>query len=171
MIAATPRLRTRRATRRGTSTVEFALTAPILFVLVFGAIEFSRANMLVHTTSIAATEAARAGIIPGATAAEVEATGRAQLQAAGIREATLTVDPPEILSSTEQVTVTVDVPVNMNNGYIIPRVFLGRQVHKSVTLQREGKNTSAANESVGSDGVQGSQSGSYDGLVNPNSGS
>ena len=64
----------RAARRRGATTVELALTLPILFLLVFGAIEFSRAHMLQHTTEIAATEAARQAIVPGATAEECRNT-------------------------------------------------------------------------------------------------
>ncbi|MCA9238165.1 MAG: pilus assembly protein [Planctomycetales bacterium] len=157
--------------RRGATAVEMALTAPILFMLVLGAIEFSRANMLVHTASIAATEAARKSIIPGATAAEIRSEGMSQLALIGVSDATLTVTPAEILPSTEQVTVQLDVPVNMRNGYLLPRVFLGRSVRKSVTLQREGKQTAANSETVTPDGMRGSMQGNgYDGLANPNAG-
>jgi Flp pilus assembly protein TadG len=140
--------------RRGATAVEFALTAPILFVLVLGAIEFSRANMLVHTTAIAATEAARASIIPGATAAECKTAGMAELQAVGVSDATLTLDPPEILDDTTQVTVNLSVPLNMKNGYLLPRIFMGKEVFKSVTLQREGKTEDAGREGSSRDGVR-----------------
>jgi Flp pilus assembly protein TadG len=140
--------------RRGATAVEFALTAPILFVLVLGAIEFSRANMLVHTAAIAATEAARESIIPGATAAECKTAGLAELQAVGITEATFSIDPPEILEDTTQVTVNVAVPLNMKNGYLLPRIFMGKEVFKSVTLQREGKTENAGLEGSARDGVR-----------------
>lgn len=140
--------------RRGAAAVEFALTAPILFVLVLGAIEFSRANMLVHTTAIAATEAARASIIPGATAAECKTAGLAELQAVGISDVTFSMDPPEILDDTTQVTVNLSVPLNMKNGYMLPRIFMGKEVFKSVTLQREGKTEDASLESSAREGVR-----------------
>jgi len=140
--------------RRGATTVEFALTAPILFMLVLGAIEFSRANMLVHTTAIAATEAARASIIPGATAAECKAAGLAELQAVGISDATFLIDPPEIVDDTTQVTVSLSVPLNMKNGYLLPRIFMGKEVFKSVTLQREGKSEDASLERSSKEGVR-----------------
>ena len=69
--------------RRGTTTVEFALTAPIVFFLLMGAIELSRANMLRHTTVVAATEGARNGIIPGATSAECHQAAVNELDASG----------------------------------------------------------------------------------------
>lgn len=157
--------------RRGATAVEFAFTAPILFILVMGAIEFSRANMLVHTASIAATEAARASIIPGATAAEVRSAGMQQLTAVGISEATFAINPPEILDDTTEVSVQLSIPVNMRNGYILPRVFLGRNVQKTVTLQREGKASDYNTETTPSDGIKGSMQGNgYGGLATAASG-
>lgn len=156
------------ALRRGATAVEFALTAPILFMLVLGAIEFSRANILVHTASIAATEAARKSIVPGATSAEVRQAALDQLAIVGIRDATITTEPADIVEDTPQVTVNLSVPVSMRNGYLLPRVFLGRSVFKSVTLQREGKSANVGDEAVQSDGMQGSLQGEgYGGLVNP----
>jgi Flp pilus assembly protein TadG len=134
--------------------VEFALTAPILFGLVLGAIEFSRANMLVQTASIAATEAARKSIIPGTTAAEVRLKALDELSAVGVLDATVNVDPPEIVDDTTQVTVNLSVPVNGRNGYSLSRIFLGKQVFKSVTLQREGKTEEVTTEQVRKDGMQ-----------------
>jgi hypothetical protein len=142
--------------RRGAAAVEFAMTAPILFALVLGAVEFSRANMLVHTTAIAATEAARQSIIPGATAPEVRLKALEELRMVGVVDANVTLDPAEIVDDTTQVTVNLTVPVSLRNGYGLSRIFLGRQIFKSVTLQREGKTEDIATETVRSDGMQGS---------------
>ncbi|MBX3425181.1 MAG: pilus assembly protein [Pirellulales bacterium] len=160
----------RRSRRRGATTVEFALTAPLLFMMVLGAIEFSRANMLLHTSSIAATEAARASIIPGATVAEVRAAGQQQLNLIGVTEATFTIEPAEILPDTKQVTVNLSVPVNLRNGYLLPRVFLGRSVFKSVTLQREGATAETGSESAPKTGIVGEMQGDgYSGFTTASS--
>jgi hypothetical protein len=140
--------------RRGAAAVEFALTAPILFALVLGAIEFSRANMLVHTASIAATEAARRSIIPGATAEEVRLKALDELATIGVVDATVNVDPPEIFDDTTQVQVDLTIPVTLRNGYGVSRVFLGKQVFKSVTLQREGKVEDVSSEKVKRAGIE-----------------
>jgi Flp pilus assembly protein TadG len=147
-------MKCQHADRRGAAAVEFALTAPILFALVLGAIEFSRANMLVHTTSIAATEAARRSIIPGATANEVRLKALDELGAVGVSDASVVLDPPEIVDDTTQVTVTLTVPVSLRNGYGLSRIFLGRHVYKSVTLQREGKSVEVASETTPYDGIR-----------------
>jgi Flp pilus assembly protein TadG len=140
--------------RRGAAAVEFAMTAPILFALVLGAVEFSRANMLVHTTSIAATEAARRSIVAGATVNEVRLKALDELQTVGIVDASVEVLPTTLTDDTTQVTINLIVPVSLRNGYGISRVFLGKQVFKSVTLQREGKTEDVAAETIRTDGIQ-----------------
>ena len=126
--------------------MEFALTAPILFLFVMGAIEFSRANMLVHTTSIAAVEAARVGIVPGATSAECLAAAMQELGVVGITDASIDVNPVVLENGTTQVTVALTVPINGTNGYMLPKFFLGKRIFKSVTLQREGKHEALSAE-------------------------
>ena len=146
-------LHPRRQFRRGAAAVEFALTAPILFTLVMGAIQLSRANMLVHTASIAATEAARRSIVPGATASEVEAAAARELAIVGIAEADVFLDPPVITDDTDQVTVDLTIPLGGRNGYSLARIFLGKNLAKTVTLQREGKTSSVSAEVPKQDGV------------------
>jgi len=126
-----------RTTRSGTTTVEFALTAPIVFFLLLGAIEFSRANMLRHTAVVAATEGARRSIIPGATAKECQAAATRELTAVGFPAADVMIDPSVILEDTSQVTVNISVPMSGTNGFVLPRFFKGAKIEKSVTLQRE----------------------------------
>jgi hypothetical protein len=121
--------------RRGAVIVEFAITAPILLLLVFGAVEFSRANMLVNT-------GARTGIVPGATAAEVRIAVQRELDVLGIKESTITLDPPVLSDADQSIGVAVQVPVNAKNGYMIPRFFLGKNVTKVAALRKESLATS-----------------------------
>ncbi|MDC0936107.1 TadE/TadG family type IV pilus assembly protein [Pirellulales bacterium] len=136
----------RPASRRGVAAVEFALTAPILFLLVMGAIEFSRANMLAHTTTIAAVEAARVGIVPGATSDECRAAAAAELAVIGVTDFEVVVTPSVMTDGTTQVQLNLTVPVNVANGYVTPKFFLGKRIFKTVTLQREGKNEEVNSE-------------------------
>lgn len=138
----------RKHARQGAVVVEFAITVPLLFAIVMGAIEFSRANMLTHTTAIAATEAARKAIIPGAVAADSKNAAMRELGIAGITEATVELDPPVITDDVDQVTVNLTVPIGGRNGYTLARIFLGRELFKSVTLQREGKDVDVASETA-----------------------
>jgi Flp pilus assembly protein TadG len=122
--------------RRGALTVEFALTVPILFAIVLGALEFSHINMVRNTIENAAYEGARHGIIPGASAADVQAEAERILNVIGVNAETVTVTPAQITNSTERVTVTVDVPLD-SNGFIAPLFMRGRTMTRSITLTRE----------------------------------
>ena len=137
-----------RQSRAGAVTVEFAITASLLFMLVMGAIEFSRANMLLHTTTVAATEAVREGIVSGASATEVEAVARQELAFAGIAESTVFVDPATITDDTTLVTVGVSVPVNAANGYLLPQFFLGKNVQKVVSMPREARRDENVSQAI-----------------------
>jgi TadE-like protein len=61
----------RSSRRRGTAAVEFAFVAPIVFVLVFGMIEFGRAIMVQQIITNAAREGARVAILSGTTTTSV----------------------------------------------------------------------------------------------------
>ena len=122
--------------RKGATAVEFAITAPVVFLLVFGAIEFARANALRHTMAIAVYEAARRGIVPGATAEDVRATVDSILATVGTQNATVTVTPNVIAAGTVAVTVAVLVPLD-DNSWAVPKFCAGRTLSNSCTLQRE----------------------------------
>lgn len=127
--------------RSGVTTVEFALTAPILFLLLFAGIEFSRANMLLHTAAIAATEGARRGIISGASAEDCRAAAAAELSAVGISNASIAIKPKVISDETEMISVGVAIPIDATNGYVTPKWFIGSDVIRVVSITREAKST------------------------------
>jgi Flp pilus assembly protein TadG len=102
------------AKHRGVSAVEFALTAPILFLFLFATLEFGRYNMILQTTNEAAFEAARACIVPGAAASDGETAGRNIINAAGLSGGTVTINPATITTTTPQVTATVTVSITSN---------------------------------------------------------
>lgn len=125
-----------RPPRSGAVTVEFALVAPLVLFIVFGSIEFARLNMLVNSMENAAYEAARRGIIPGATVANVKAEANSILQAVGAVNATVTVSPTTITNQTPQVTVTISIPLN-DNAWVTPQFTQNKTLTRSCTLTRE----------------------------------
>jgi len=123
------------AARTGATTVELALVLPVLFLVVFGAFEFSRLNMLKHLASVAAYEGAREGIIIGATAADVETQVNGILAAGGIIDATVTTTPATLTATTTEVQVNVSIPVD-GNFWVLPRYASGA-ITGSCTLSTE----------------------------------
>ncbi len=129
--------RTRRpksVRRRGVTAVEFALTAPVLFLLIMTSVEFARMNTIRHTADNAAYEAARRGVVPGATAVDVETVARRVMGYVGASGFPVTVSPETIDTETETITVTVSVAAN-DNGYIAPRFFHNKTI-TSFTIRR-----------------------------------
>jgi Flp pilus assembly protein TadG len=125
-----------RPRRKGAVTVEFAITAPILFLIVFSMVEFARFNMIRHGIDTAAYEGARRGIVPGATANDVEKTAKKVLTAVSTVGGTVTVDPNPLAPNTTEITVTVQVTLD-KNGWIVPHFFQPQTLSRSCTLARE----------------------------------
>lgn len=136
------RNRRRWQTRAGAVVTEFAICAPLLFFFFFASLEFSRVNMIRQSVENAVYEGARRGIVPGATAANCQASAQAVLNSISATGATINVTPSTITKDTPQVTVEVTVPVN-NNSWVIPVFFEGRSISSSMTLNRERFETSS----------------------------
>lgn len=123
--------------RRGTTSVEFALVAPLLFLFFFAAFEFVRVAMIRHTADNAVYEACRVGIIPGSTTGEVRAEANRIMSTIGATNVGLTVIPGAIDSDTEEITVRIDVPLDQNS-YVPNQFVAGRSIVRELTLRREG---------------------------------
>jgi Flp pilus assembly protein TadG len=117
--------------------VEFAVTIPVFLVIFFGAVEFSRVNLIRNTADIAATEGARAGVVPGAIASDCQARAEAELRAVGVKDFAVTVFPDTILGTTPEIDVTVTVPLSAGNGYFFTGILGGREINRTIRLQRE----------------------------------
>ena len=130
---ANPRQRT---IRRGAVTVEFALVVPVLFLFIFGIIEFARLNTLRNSIENAAYEGARRAIIPGGTADKATAEALLVMKSVSVHNAKVHVSPAVIDSTTTDVTVTVDVPLN-GAAWAIYVSSRKTVMSRSITLKRE----------------------------------
>jgi Flp pilus assembly protein TadG len=134
--------RGRRPDRTAAVVVEFAICAPLLFLIFFESLEFSRVNMIRQSVENAVYEGARRGIVPGATAAHCRASAQAVLNVISVGGSTITVTPSVITKDSPQVTVAITVPVN-SNSWVFPVFFRDRQIAGSMTLRRERFETSS----------------------------
>jgi Flp pilus assembly protein TadG len=139
-----------RRNRQGAAAVEFALVAPVFFLMVFGIFEFGRAIMVQQVLSNAAREGARVAILdsPTPTHNQVVATVNSFLQSAGIPTASVTVTidagpshatEPTDASVTYGSPVKVSVQIPYNNVSWIPasRFFKDRNLTASTVMRRE----------------------------------
>lgn len=113
-----------RRKRSGATTVQIAIILPVFFMLLIGAYDATRVNMLRHTAQAAAYEGARRGIIPGATLQEITAECERIAKSCGAGEIEVQVNPQTITRDTPSVEVTVEIPLRKNT--LIASPFFGR---------------------------------------------
>ena len=129
-----------RRNRRGAAAVEFAVVAPVFFLLIFGMIEFGRMVMVQQILTNASREGARIAVLDGTTGAEVLTAVDNYLQSARVGGADVTVDPtePSTAGYGEPVTVSVSVPFGQVSW--LPSSFFGNsetELTAATVMRRE----------------------------------
>jgi Flp pilus assembly protein TadG len=126
----------RRGSRRGATATEFAMTAPIFVLFLMASFEFGWLNVLRHSADNAAYEAARYAMVPGGTAAEAKARANSLLNIVGARGAVVTVNPATLSSTTDKVTVSIDIPMT-SNALVVPKFTGKHTLHSEATMRTE----------------------------------
>jgi len=136
--------RGRNHKRRGAAVVEMAFVTPVLFLLVFGMIDVGRAVMVQNLIANAARDGARAAVLDGATASEIQNQVVDYLAASGISGATAIVSPnPLTLADLgDPVSVTAQVPFNSVSWLPSSMYFEGVNLEATVVMRREVSNSS-----------------------------
>ncbi|HWG47882.1 MAG TPA: TadE/TadG family type IV pilus assembly protein [Gemmataceae bacterium] len=137
-------IRSNRTSRRGTSTVEFALVAPIFFMTVLGTIEIGRACMATELLTEAARRACRQGVLEGTSSSAIQQTASDYLTSVGINGETASVyvnDAPagntNVAAMPAYTEITVIVTVPINNVTWTPIAFLSGSLTGQYTMRRE----------------------------------
>jgi Flp pilus assembly protein TadG len=134
--------------RRGASAVEFAFIAPVMFILIFGVIEFSRVVMVHHTLTDGVRDAAREASLPTMkSASTVESNLRSRLSASipaasGGNAVAITVLPSDLSAAKSGDSVRVKVAVNYSNVSWLPAigfrsVAANTRLSAEATMERE----------------------------------
>ena len=128
-----------RRNRWGAAAVEFAIVAPVFFLLVFGMIEYGRMVMVQQVITNAAREGARVGVLDGATTSNVTTAVSSYLTSAKISGSTTTVSPspPSSAAYGAPVTVTVSVPFNSISWLPTPLFLGGKTLTATSVMRRE----------------------------------
>lgn len=128
-----------RRKRRGASAVEFAVVAPVFFLVVLGIIEFGRMIMVQQVITNAAREGARIAVLDSATTARVNARVNDYLASANLSGASITItpNPPTNAGFDEAVTVRVDVPFAAVSALSRPFLSAGTTLTAQSIMRRE----------------------------------
>ena len=126
--------------RRGTSTVEFAMIAIPLFILTFGSIEIGRALMVIQSLEDAARIGCRMAILDDAEISEIENEIGDYLSAADITDYEPKIDPDPLTDAClwDPVTVRISVPYNSVTWIPVPMSLADVNLSGSCVLPREG---------------------------------
>lgn len=126
---------TRRKARRGAAVVEFAFSAPILFLLVFGTVEFGRMIMVKHGFTNAAREGCRKAVLATTNDPnEVEAAVRRYLTGIASTD-DVRIDVSSMGASGTE--VSVDVRVNYSDISWVPFWPSEGELRATSTQKRE----------------------------------
>ena len=119
--------------------MEFAVVAPLFFLLVFGMIEFGRMVMVQQVITNASREGARVGVLDGATSTSVTAAVNTYLQSAAVSGATVAINPesPGSAGYGQPVTVTVSVAFSQVSWLPSPMFLGGETLRASTVMRRE----------------------------------
>ncbi len=125
--------------RRGAAAVEFAVVAPLIFLLMFGIIEIGRMMMVKHYAINASREAARKAVLPNADAGAIEAAAMSELSAASVHAAQVTFTPADLSAAPQGSQVVVSVEVNPEDVSWLPSTLYmgGKRIEASTTMRKE----------------------------------
>jgi Flp pilus assembly protein TadG len=125
--------------RRGVAAVEFAIVAPIFFMLIIGMIEIGRATMVQQVLVNASRVGARTACTTSSTqqAAIDEATDYAE--GVGVNGVTATCTPnPATAAAGTAITVTTSVPYSSVSWLPVTKFMGGRTLSASSVMRKEG---------------------------------
>jgi Flp pilus assembly protein TadG len=133
--------------RLGASVVEFAVVAPVLFVLLFGIIEFGRLMMVQQAMTNAARDSGRkASLATTLNATDVDTTARTLMRgvmvnASDAAKVRINITPADLASVSSGTPVTVAIAINFSDVGWLPATLLnlsgGRALGARSTFYRE----------------------------------
>lgn len=124
--------------RRGTAVAEFAIVAPVFFLMVIGFIEFGRALMVQQVLINASRVGARMASTTGATTGTVQSAVQSYTTGVAVPGVTVSVSPnPASAAAGSTITVTTTVPFSSVSW--MPPWFLGNKtLTASSQMRKEG---------------------------------
>lgn len=130
-------LKRRRSERRGASATEFAVVAPVFFLMVIGFIEFGRALMVQQVLVNASRVGARQAIATTGTTTAVQSAVTEYASGVAVPGVSVNVSPdPTSAAPGTLITVTTSVPFSEVSWMTSPW-FLGDKTLTSSSMMRK----------------------------------
>src|SRR5262245_45607503 len=136
-----PGRRYRRSCRFGASATEFAVVAPVFFLMIVGFIEFGRALMVQQVLVNASRVGARQAVTTSATTSTVQTAVQQYTAGVAVPGVSVSVSPnPATAAPGTTITVTATVPFNTVSWMASPWFLGGRTLTSSSSMRKEGFN-------------------------------
>lgn len=137
-----PRMRARSKSannRRGAAAVEFAIIAPVFFMLVIGFIELGRGLMVQQVLTNASRVGAREAVSLHTSTSEVQTVATDYAEGISVPGVTVTVTPdPSDVPAGENVTVTVSIPYADVSWVPAPWFMTNTTLSANSVMRKEG---------------------------------
>ncbi len=131
--------RRRISKRNGVAAVEFAIIAPVFFLLVIGSVELGRAMMVQQILTNASRVGARNATMLNATEQGVIDSVNNYASSVSVPSTTVVVSPePTTASAGDQMTVTVSVPFQYVSWLSSPWFLGNATLTASSVMSKEG---------------------------------
>ncbi len=125
--------------RRGVAAVEFAIVAPVFFLLIIGIVEIGRAMMVQQVLINASRVGARRAITLSSTEQAVIDAVEEYAAGVGVDGVSVAVSPnPATAAAGASITVDVDIDYNEVSWLPAPWFMGGKQLAASSVMRKEG---------------------------------
>ena len=129
----------KRLLRRGAAVTEFAIVAPVFFMMVIGFIEFGRALMVQQVLINASRVGARMATTTGATTAAVQDAVEDYTTGVAVPGVSVAVSPnPSSATAGTVITVTASVPFENVSWMSAPWFLGGKTLTANSQMRKEG---------------------------------
>jgi Flp pilus assembly protein TadG len=125
--------------RRGAAVTEFAIVAPVFFMMVIGFIEFGRALMVQQVLINASRVGARMASTTGATSASVQSVVQDYSTGVAVPGVSVVVTPnPTTAAAGTVITVTTSVPFSNVSWMTSPWFLKDKTLSANSQMRKEG---------------------------------
>ena len=125
--------------RRGVAATEFAIVAPVFFMMIIGFIEFGRALMVQQVLINASRVGARMASTTGATSGGVQSAVQSYTTSVAVSGVSVSVTPdPASAAAGTTINVTASVPFSDVSWMSSPWFLSGKTLSANSQMRKEG---------------------------------
>jgi Flp pilus assembly protein TadG len=124
--------------RSGAAVVEFAVTLPVLILILLATLEACTMIYVTQTLQIASYEATRVALVPKSTKAQVEFAANRILNDRRVKNAVIKITPLDFTNAPIQSFIQIDITAPANtNSIVSPMFFKDKTLRANCSMMKE----------------------------------